>query len=80
MGDKITYNMEKLFRHFIFIADKRNISLEHGYHLEMSPVPSALFDEYGQMRESSKPQVMKKLAVLKPDPSNVDATIIDGNE
>ncbi len=80
VGDKTLYDMEKLFSRFIMIADKRKIKLEYMFQYEMAPVPPALFDEYGSMRKTSKAPLVKKLAVLKTNPSNVDVTIIDGNE
>ena len=45
VGDKLMFDMEKMYASFILTADKRNISLEYVLEFEMSPVPLALFDE-----------------------------------
>ena len=60
VGDKLMFDMEKMYACFILIADKRNISLKYVLEFEMSPVPPALFDEYGNMRKTSKAQMIKK--------------------
>ena len=67
--------MEKLFARFILIADTRKIKLVDIFSYEMAPVPLALFDEYGNMRKTSKAQIMKQLAVKKEGTSAVEVTI-----
>ena len=47
---------------------------------ELLPLPSAIFDEYGDMRESSKAQLLRKLAVWSEGCSAPEVQIIDGSE
>ena len=80
VGDKLMFDMEKMYASFILIADKRNISLKYVLEFEMSPVPLALFDEYGNMLKTSKAQMIKKLAIIELVAFEADVTLIDGTE
>ena len=46
---------------------------------ELAPLPSAIFDDYGDLRQETKSQLFHKHAVWGADDSCPDATIIDGN-
>ncbi len=61
IGEQTLYDMEKLYGRMILIADKWKIKLLYVLGFEMSPVPPALFDEYGNMRKTSKAQLIKNL-------------------
>ena len=75
------YDREKLFGRLLVLSQTRDISLQDIFMYELAPVPSALFEDYGNMRKSSKAVLIKKLAVesqqLSHDP---DVCIFDGNE
>lgn len=43
-------------------------------------MPSAIFDEYGGLRKSSKSPLLHRLAVWCDNASKPDVSIIDGNE
>lgn len=81
IGDAHCYDMEKLYGRLLVISQKRDIDLAELFEYELAPLPSSLFDEYGDMRKSTKAILVKKLAVsatatLGP----VDAELVDGNE
>ena len=60
---------------------KSFIDIAELFSYELSPVPSSLFDEYGDMRKGNKAVLVKKIAVFAPTPlSLVDAELVDGNE
>ena len=81
VGEKpVVYDMEKLYGHLLVLGQKRDMDLEEVFKYELSPVPSALFDEYGQMRKTSKAVLIKKLGVQALPGQNVEVQLIDGNE
>lgn len=53
VGNHTVYDVENLYARMLIIFQKRELDLENVFSHELSPVPSALFDEYGDMRESS---------------------------
>ena len=55
-------------------------SLEHLLSFELAPLPSAIFDDYADLRRGTKSQLFHKHAVWGADDCGPDATIIDGNE
>ena len=64
------------------ISQKRDVNLETLFKFKLSPVPSSLFDEYGDMRKGNKSVLCNKLAVKLQDPDvpDVDLILTDGNE
>ena len=81
VGDTSIYDMEKLYARLLVISQSRDIHLSQLFKHELSPVPSALFNEYGDMRKGNKNTLVDNLAVfptmlLEP----VDLEITDGNE
>ena len=58
-----------------------SISTFQAWALSLSLVPSALCNEYGDMRKGNKPTLIEKLAVFPTTPLQpVDHELIDGNE
>jgi len=62
-------------------GQKWDIQLSELSKYELSPLPSPLFDEYGDMRKGNKSILVSKLAVIEADTlTPVDAELVDGNE
>jgi hypothetical protein len=82
VGDQTIYNIEKLYGRLLVISSKRNLPLDYVFAYELAPLPSALFDEYGLMRKSSKSTLVSKskLFVVCEDDVPVDLQLVDGNE
>ena len=81
IGNVDIYDMEKLYARLLVISQKRNIDLAGVFEYELSPVPSSLFDEYGDMRKGTKSTIIQKYAVFSESLSEpVDLELIDGNE
>lgn len=74
------YDTEKLFGRLLIISQKRQIDLEDVFGYELAPVPSALFDDYGDMRKGTKSVLVQKLAVFVNQPDSVQVELMDGNE
>ena len=81
VGDVGIYNMEQLYGRLLVISQSRDIQLSDVFKYELAPVPSSIFDEYGDMRKGSKAVLVHKLAVFATSPLGpVDAELVDGNE
>ena len=81
IGVANTYDSEKLYARLLVVSQNRDIHLSEIFKHELSPVPSALFDEYGDMRKGSKAVLTQKVAVFSSSPQHpVDLELIDGNE
>ena len=81
VGCSKVYDMEKLYARLLIVSQSRHIDLSELFKYELSPVPSSLFDEYGDMRKGSKAVLLNTLAVFANDPlETVDAELFDGNE
>lgn len=81
VGDVSVFDTEKLYARLLVISQSRDIQLSEVFKHELSPVPSALFDEYGDMRKGSKATLVQKLAVFATSPLGpVQVEIVDGNE
>ena len=81
IGNVDIYDMEKLYARLLVISQKRNIDLAGVFEYELSPVPSSLFDKYGDMRKGTKSTIIQKYAVFSESLSEpVDLELIDGNE
>ena len=64
VGDSSVYDMDKLYARLLLISLTRDIKLSEVFQLELILVPSALFDEYGDMRKGNKATIHHKLAVF----------------
>ena len=81
IGGASIYDPEKLYARLLVISQNRDIQLSEVFKHELTPVPSALFDEYGDMRKGSKAVLTQKVAVFSSTPlGQVDLEVIDGNE
>jgi len=81
VADATIYNMEQLYGRLLVISQSRDIQLSEVFKYELAPVPSSIFDEYGDMRKGSKAILVHKLAVFATSPLGpVDAELVDGNE
>ena len=81
IGDTSVYDVEKLYARLLVIAQSRDIQLSDLFKYELSPVPSSLFDDYGDMRKGNKAVLIHNLAVFSTGSLGpVEAEIIDGNE
>ena len=80
VGDSTVYDMEKIYGRLLVLSESRDITLETTMSYELAPLPSAIFDEYGDLRKSSKASLLHKVAVWSEHSGSPDVTIIDGNE
>src|SRR6218665_1327694 len=81
VGETNIYDMEKLYGRLLVISQSRDLHLSDVFMYELSPVPAALFDEFGDMRKGNKAILIHKLAVFSEVPFDpVDAELVDGNE
>ena len=78
IGDKILYDMEKLYGRMLVVSRKRKLDLEKVFGYELAPLPSSLFDELGEMRKGKKAILVSKLAIFTIS-FVPDVSIIDGN-
>ena len=74
------YDTELLYSRIIGLQQSRELGIRDILAYELSAIPSALFDEYGNMRSSSKSILKNKLhiEVSKRSTNTYDAVIIDG--
>ena len=82
MGDKV-YNTELIYSRVIGLqASPRDISISEVISCELSPVPTALFDDSGEMRISKSKSDLKKLTRVDVSARHVaqeaTCTVIDG--
>ena len=60
VGTTNIYDMEKLYAGLLVISQSRDIHLSQLFKHELSPVPSALFNEYGDMKKWNKHTLVEK--------------------
>jgi len=53
VGHDKVYDMEMLYARLLTVLQSRHVDLSELFKYELSPVPSSLFDEYGDMRKGS---------------------------
>ena len=71
--------MEKLYGQLLVISQSRDIQLSYVFKYELCPVPSALFDDYGDMCKGNKAVLIEELAVFNKDGLDpVDVKLVDG--
>ena len=63
VGDSSIYDMEKLYACLLIVSQKRDVELSNLFEYELAPEPTALFDNYGDMRKGSKSVLVSKLAI-----------------
>ena len=51
VGDSTVYDMEKIYGRLLVLSESRDITLETTMSYELAPLPSAIFDEYGDLRK-----------------------------
>ena len=62
LGDTAVYDHEHLYVRMLIVLQKRDLNLKDVFSHELCPVPSALFDDYGDMRKSSEAALVSKVA------------------
>ena len=80
LGDTAVYDPERLYARMLIVSQKRDLNLKDVFSHELCPVPSALFDDYGDMRKSSKAALVSKVAKFCEKPPLSETEIVDGNE
>lgn len=81
VGGKNVYDMEMFYARMLVISQKRDGQLQEFFQLELSPVPSSLFDEFGDMSKGTKSILLHKLDTFASTPlSPVDMQLVDGNK
>ena len=74
------YDTGLIYSRIAGLQQSQDMNIKYILSYELSAVPSALFNEYGEMRSSSKAVLKSKLQVkvLNCGISTPDAIIIDG--
>ncbi len=76
VGDRLVYDMKKLFGRLLVISQKRDITLENMSY-KLAPLPSSLF---GEPRKSTMSKLVHKLAVYSEVAVAPDVDLVHGNE
>ena len=79
IGGKTVYDLDKLYGRLLVLSQKRDITMESMLCFELAPLPPAIFDDYGDLRKSTKSTLLHKLAVWCDDDSSHEVDVIDGN-
>ena len=81
IGDVEVYSTEAIYARIICLMSTSSITLEDVLKYELAPVPTALFDENGDIRSNKQKSELKN--TLQVDVSNrhihTEAVVIDGN-
>ena len=81
VGGKNVYDKEMFYARMLVTSQKRDVYLQELFQFELSPVPSSLFGEFGDMRKGTKSFLLHKLATFASTPlSPVDVQLVDDNE
>ena len=64
VNGKAIYDVETLFSRLLVLGQKRSVDLANIFQFELSPVPTALIDEYGCLRKGNKAVLVKSLGVF----------------
>lgn len=80
VGDKQVYDMEQFYGRMIVLSQTRKLDLKEVFSFELAPVPSSLFDRFGDMRKGNKAKLVEQLEVTMEHPCMADVDVIDGNE
>ena len=83
VADSKVYNTELIYSRVVGLqASSREININEVISSELSPVPTALFSEFGEMRISKSKSDLKKLTMLdisaRNSMSETNCTVIDG--
>ena len=70
-------DLQNLFLRLLMIGQWRGIELEPLFIYGLCAVPSALIDEHGCLRKSSKSELIKRLGVLEASSAIADIFIVD---
>ena len=76
IGSQTIYQSEHLCVRLLVISQKLNLSLS----FDLAPLPTALFDEYGLMRNSTKSILTSKLVEEYHENNPVNFQLLDVNE
>ena len=81
VGDIEIYSTEAIYTRIICLMSTSSIKIEDLLKCELSPVPTSLFDENGDMRLNKQKSELKN--TLKIEVSNrhiiTEAVVVDGN-
>ena len=58
---KLIYDVETLFSRLLVWGQQRSVDVAEIFQFELSPVPTALIDEYGCLRKGNKAVLLKSL-------------------
>ena len=79
VGSSTIYDLQTVYARLLIISQHRSVCLKDIFQYELCAVPSALFDEYGDMRTGNKAILADKLPASFVDSVHPDVEIVDGN-
>ena len=77
---KAVYDVETLFSRLLVVGHQRNMDVADVLQYELSPVPSALIDEYGCLRKGGKSVLVKCLGVSATNPPAPEVVLVDAGQ
>ena len=77
---KAVYDVETLFSRLLVVGHQRNMDVADVLQFELSPVPPALIDEYGCLRNGGKSVLVKCLGVSATNPPAPEVVLVDAGQ
>ena len=77
---KVIYDVEMLFSRLLVLGQQRSVDVGDIFQFELSPVPTALIDEYGCLRKGNKAVLVKCLGVSVKTPPAPDVVLVDAGQ
>ena len=81
VSSKHVYDVNVIYSRVLGLQKTREIDLKMVLHHELSPVPTSMFDDQGDMRIASSKHILKKklgMTVSCRLTSEIELTILDG--
>ena len=69
-----------LFSRLLVVGQQRSVDIADVFQFELSPVPPALIDEYGCLRNGDKVMLVKSLSISVTTPYAPDVVLVDGGQ
>ena len=77
---KAIYDVVMLFSRLLVVGQQRCLDIADVFQFEMSPVPSALIDEYGCLGKGDKAVLVKCLSVSVMTACALDVVLVDAGQ
>ena len=77
---KAIYDVVTLFSRLLVVRQQRSVDIADVFQFELSPVLSALIDEYGCLRKGDKAVLVKSLSISVTTPYAPDVVLVDAGQ